>query len=400
MLLTLCACGAAPGSEAQGQTAQAASQEAAAFELSAEAIAALALDDWLPGECLVAVIERDGQTLLAYGLAEPVDGKDQFLFVELFTGTPLFRFDGQDNGEFPRYYRSGGTIGFEPLDPVMEGPVTLRTIDNFGCDGNYFGRDGGPYEHGIATLRDAGDRYFNLIPAEMRLVSVDPGAGKIVWGETPYELLNGEDAYGVPEGISDDYTNVGAEPPQYDEQITGYVFQDLPEEEFAAAYEKLHIADPDETLNAGKFFTAGLYVDGEPRILYGVVAPTGEDGVFTFKDLFTRQDLFVYRTSNPNGDLRTIYGQEYTVPYYMRRVEFEGIHPFFLTDDIELCYVDLSIQTFNFLCSLGYNVADNFAFYHKYIPGNSEVIWTIHEYAQSYLNFIPKSMWITAEDLE
>ena len=239
-----------------------------AFELSAEAIAAFALDDRLPGECLTAAIERGGNILLAYGLAEPVEGKDRFTFVELFSGTPLFRFDGQDNGEFPRYYRyrSGSAIGFEPLDPVMEGPVTLLQVDNFGVDGNYFSRDASPYEHGVATLRDAGDRYFNLIPAELRLVTAASDAD-IVWGQTPYELLFPGDS------------------PAEDEAPDAAATVFLSDEALDAAL-------------SGELLAANVYIAAWPFVLYGYAEPKMDHpGRYSFVELFTGTPLFTYEAA-------------------------------------------------------------------------------------------------------
>ena len=179
-----------------------------------------------------------------------------------------------------------------------------------------------------------------------------------------------------------------------------YAFQDLPEEEFNDAYAKLLISDPNDTLNAGSFFAAGFLVDGIPHIMYGTVLATGEEGVFRFNDLFTGQELFSYHTSNPQGDPRTRSGQEWVMPMFRDRLEYEGIHPYFCKGNIDLCFVDLSYQASNFLEELGYGVFDDLDYVNKYIPESSKVTWTVFEYAQSYLNFIPSSMWVTGEDLE
>ena len=101
-----------------------------------------------------------------------------------------------------------------------------------------------------------------------------------------------------------------------------------------------------------------------------------------------------------DGDPRTRSLQENKLPIRLDRLEFEGIHPYFCVDNVELCYVDLSYQACNFLQGLGYKVSEYMDFVNKYIPGSSKETWTMNEYAQSYLNFIPESMWVTGEDLE
>ncbi len=416
----LAACGRREtASGAASKNAESAAPSSSPFELSADAIAGFALDDWLPGECLVAVFERGGQLLLAYGLAEPVDGEDRFTFTELFTGTPLFRFEGRYDGG-SSYYRYDAPIDFEPLDPVMEGRVTLLEVNNFGCDENYFGWVDSPYDqgvdssydHGVATLRDAGDRYFNLIPAELRLVTLAPDAGEIVWGETPYELLYPEEAGGGTE-------------PEPDPDLR---MRRLSAEEEAAAVEALGVVDPDGVFyddsyeRASKSFdrivsppalAACFLKDGRPHVMWGTPEPDPETESFVFCDFFTRVPLFRYEPYEVISDGEIFFAATpMFVNYGWESIGITPLHAYFDDPGVEMRVVlnwQVVVNYFNELdipwdeetMALVYEMTE------ETDPDTGETVYrdpasiecSRLDMARKYVTLTPRALWVTAADL-
>lgn len=337
------------------------------------------LDAELPGECLVAYFELRGHGLLAYGLAEPVDGGKQYEFIELFTAEPLFRYDAAADGGTHRAWKED-SVPFSSLSAHFDAADFLIVVDNWSVDAEYLDDAAADGQSGeIETLRDAYGRYFNVVPDYLRFVTLSPDGRELFWAELPPGLTQ-------------------------EETIEGVWFTRLSAEEEAEATRRLHITDWDDDWKWVHCHCAALYVNGEPKVILGTCYWEGSN-VFLFRNLFTCEDLFVYKSTN-NPDWAGQYIASTYETHDQGPLEYEPIHPYFASNDCELVFVDLSPTAVNFITDVSgqdlMSVEDNYKYVTEFYPDPliTDTETTLEEQAHAYLNVVPESMWITAEDLE
>lgn len=187
--------------------------------------------------------------------------------------------------------------------------------------------------------------------------------------------------------------------PEIEAENSNSYFKRFSEEEASEAIEKMLFTDPEEVDILGFYYAANFYVDGEPKVMFGKVKNSNESNKYIFVDLFTGEELFEYLTTNEQGKASTWNG--YNTP----PLEFDGIHPYFKDNNIELRCVDNVMMLCNFYYECGIPIFDDeelLSYYLEILPdslsGYDE--FTTAEVAHIYLNIVPESMWVTSEDLK
>ena len=209
--------------------------------------------------------------------------------------------------------------------------------------------------------------------------------------------VEAEGSYSV-ENYTNDNETVDPTPSEPLEDENTIKFKRLTADEEEIAIQKLGIIDYDEVLTYGECRSANYYIDGEPKIIFGRVFRAAEEDWFLFQDIFSGEDLFIYQTTNKDHLSVTWTG------YDTKSIEFTAIHPYFSDKECELRFVDMMPLATNFLmeCGLDFENEDNVKYRLEILPAVTYIDdeLSMRELAHIYLNLIPESLWVTAEDLE
>lgn len=190
------------------------------------------------------------------------------------------------------------------------------------------------------------------------------------------------------------------EPSEIEEPIEDDIwFTRLTPEEEKDAIEKLGIVEIDGDLFWGNCYSANLYVNGQPKIIFGRVYYSDVEGEYLFQSLFTGEDLFIYKSTNPDN-LSVTWSSRDKGP-----LEYKPIHPYFRDNECEIAYVSYSTIAINFLVSEGgLDLEDqsNFEYLFGIVPQetNNHDLTSLEEQAHIYVSIVPEEMRITAVDLE
>ena len=176
------------------------------------------------------------------------------------------------------------------------------------------------------------------------------------------------------------------------------VFKRLSEEEEAEEMKKYETYDDDEINDSNLYFSACFFIEGKPKVIFGYVYSTPNENIYKFRDLFTNEELFTYHTTGDDFGPLTWNAMNHEV------VEFEGIHPYFCNNDIQLRLVDNVVMVTNFWIEyydreLTNEEVEYMVEFFPFAKEGGRGYYSHNDMVHIYLNWIPESMRVTTEEL-